>query len=216
MGMSDASGGEKTNSKGPRRRWLRYACLLMVLVVLVAAAPIGCTTTILLPRAPNAPTPVFVLDHGHTSSLVLPDVEGDLLRYAYGDLNYYALGNDGAHRAAVALFWPTQGVLGRKRLSGPPESAAVKREVRSRIEQLHELRVEREQVDRLRVRLEQVFANQQQTLVANESVGLAFVHYPEPYSYLHNSNHAVATWLRELGCRVDGPAVYARWRVKEQ
>lgn len=212
----DASRGDRKTKRHARRRiWLRYAGLLVVLSLLVTVAPAGCTTTILPPGNVQEPTTVFVLDHGHTSSLVLPDASGDLLRYAFGDLNYYALNNDGLDRATVALFWPTQGVLGRKRFEGPPEPAAVERGVRLKIDRISELQVERDRVDHLRARLEKVFDDRQQTLVVNELVDLSFVHYPETYSYLHNSNHAVAGWLRELGCRVDGPAVYARWRVKE-
>lgn len=216
--MEDASAerhqrGSKSNKR--RRTWIRYLGLLVVLSVLAAVAPIGCTTTIVPPRHVDRPASVFVLDHGHTSSLVLPDPDRHLLRYAYGDLNYYALNNDGPHRAAVALLWPTQGVLGRKRFAGPAERAAVERGVGSSVEHLYELRVEQESVGRLRTRLEAVFDDQQETLVENELVGLVFVHYPETYSYFHNSNHAVAGWLRELGCRVEGPAIYSRWRIQE-
>lgn len=214
IGMRNRIGDREPKGEGRRRVWIRYVGLLVVLSLLGTVAPLGCTTTIVPPRSTDEPTTVFVLDHGHTTSLVLPDASGDLLRYAFGDLNYYALGNDGAHRAAVALFWPTQGVLGRKRFAGPAESAAVERGVRSGIRQLHELQVERGRVDRLRTRLEQVFHEQRETLVVNESVDLTFVHYPQTYSYFYNSNHAVVDWLRELGCRVEGPAVYARWRVE--
>lgn len=195
---------------------IRYAGLLLVLGLVVAVAPAGCITTIIPPRKIDAPMAVFVLDHGHTTSLVLPDGSGGLLRYAFGDLNYYALGNNAPHRAAVALFWSTQGVLGRKKFEGPPESAAVYHGVRSGIAQLYELRVDRDRVGRLRTRLEQTFRDRRETLVVNQSVDLAFVHYPKSYTYLHNSNHAVADWLRELGCQVEGPAVYARWQVERE
>lgn len=214
--MRDAFREYKTSGKGWRRKWLRYAGLLVVVALAATLAPLGCTTTIVPPSKAGEPTTVFVLDHGHTSSLVLPDASDQLLRYAYGDLSYYALGNDGAHRAAIALFCPTQGVLGRKRFAGPPESAAVDRGVRSGIAQMYELEVERDRADRLRTQLEQVFDERRETLVVNESVDLTFVHYPKTYTYLHNSNHAVADWLRELGCRVEGPAVYARWRVERE
>ena len=40
-----------------------------------------------------------------------------------------------------------------------------------------------------------------------------FVPYPEPYWIFHNSNQVVAGWLEELQCRVQGPALFAVWRL---
>jgi hypothetical protein len=39
------------------------------------------------------------------------------------------------------------------------------------------------------------------------------VHHPRAYTAFWNSNHAVASWLRELGITTRGPSFGANWRV---
>jgi hypothetical protein len=38
---------------------------------------------------------------------------------------------------------------------------------------------------------------------------LAFVPHPDPDTISHNSNRVVAGWLEQLGCRVEGPVLFA-------
>lgn len=37
----------------------------------------------------------------------------------------------------------------------------------------------------------------------------------DAYTYWTNSNHKTAAWLRELGCKVRGPAFNSLWRVRD-
>lgn len=188
------------------------------LAALLAAASLlpflaGCATTVHPPATPAEPVEVYLLDHGRTSSVVLPVDDDALVRYAYGDWRWYALGETSPARAVAALFWPTRGALGRESIAGPPSEAAVRAGVGAEIDALHPLRVGRAGVAALAARLDAMFERRLDTLVVRETSGLAFVHHPVPYTALHSSNRVVAGWLRELGCRVRGPALLSRWRV---
>lgn len=137
-----------------------------------------------------------------------------MIRYAYGDWNWYALGRTNLLRGIAALFWPTQGTLGRAELAGPVSIENVRQRVVVEIEHLYPLYVERADVDHLRTRLDQIYYENQATEVVNPAQGLHFVHHPRRYTYFWNSNHAVASWLGELGCEIHGPAFDSRWEVE--
>lgn len=189
---------------------LRY---LVVLALLLAS---GCSTVIVPPAAPVQPVNVFVLDHGRTQSLVLPGAGGELARFAYGDWNWYALGNTGVVDGARALFWPTQGTLGRQTFHAPATPHGVREALRAAADvNLLSITVARAEVERLRSRLaaEHQAGAEIASVVAH---GLTFVPHPQRYTYFANSNHAVAGWLRELGCDIRGAAFHSRWRVERR
>lgn len=191
---------------------MRNTRQLLVAAALVLAA--GCTTTVVPPAAPHEPMTAFLLDHGRTPSLVLPTPDGNMVRYVYGDWSWYALRNTGPIDGLRALFWSTRGTLGRRDLQGPPHADILHERVRAHtIDGLFPVTVARADVERLRSRLDAEHrAGAQVALV--ETLDLQFVPHPHQYSYLHNSNHAVAGWLRELGCEIQGLAFHSRWRVQ--
>lgn len=139
-----------------------------------------------------------------------------MTRYVYGDWNWYALRNTGPIDGLRALFWPTQGTLGRRALRGPPRADILHEHVwADTIHGLFPVTVARADVERLRARLDTEHrAGAEVALV--EALDLQFVPHPRQYSYLHNSNHAVAGWLRELDCEIQGLAFHSRWRVQHR
>lgn len=92
---------------------------VLPLAVITMLSRLGCTAVVQSPRELRDPVPTFLLDHGRTSSLVIPDEAGGLIRYGYGDWSYYALRHMGFFNAVAALFWPTPAALGRYPFSGP-------------------------------------------------------------------------------------------------
>lgn len=184
------------------------ACLILPTLLVLG----GCGTTVITPPRALDPVPVFVLDHGRHTSLVLTAADGSLYRYAYGDWRYYAERDTGAWSALVALFWPTPGALGHRRLPGPPTAEAVERQVRVAIRALHVLQVERHRAQALHARLKGIIEVSPQRLEVPE-VDLVFVPHPRDYSLAHNSNQAVADWLGELGCAVSRRPVLSGWRI---
>lgn len=200
--------GGTEERRGGRSKWLAG------MFAPLRAVATGRSATVIAPANPIEPVTAFLLDHGRTSSLVLPTADGNMVRYVYGDWNWYALRNTGFFDGLRALFWRTQGALGRRELSGPADAAILRQGIKADIiQELLEVSVARAAVERLRSRLDQEHrAGAQVALV--ESLDLEFVPHPRRYSYFHNSNHAVAAWLRELGCETDGPAFHSRWRIR--
>jgi hypothetical protein len=185
-----------------------------VLVTMVALLLSGCGATLIVPPAtPLEPVPVFVLDHGRHTSLVLPAPDGALHRYAYGDWRYYAERDTSLIRGLAALLWPTPGALGHRQLAGPPDAEAVRRQVRVPIVELHGLQVERTRAEALRHRLDALIAEAHIRLQAVD-VDLEFVPHPHDYSLAHNSNQVMADWLTELGCEVSRRPVLSGWRLQ--
>jgi hypothetical protein len=188
---------------------LRAASVLVALLV-----PVSCATVVIPPAAPADPRVVFLLDHGRSSSLVLPRPDGRAVRYAYGDWVWYALGRTGVTEGSAALLWPSRAAFGRRELPGPPTAAAIGEQIAVPIDRLYELIVEGGDVERLAASLEATYETNLHTRVHNPAADLEFVHHPRPYTAFHNSNTVVADWLRDLGCRVEGLRLFARWRVR--
>jgi hypothetical protein len=186
---------------------------LMAVGLLMLAVPLACTTTIRPPVQPADPVSVYVLDHGFTATLAVTAADGGLVRYAYGDWNYYALANTSVVDGLLALFWPTQGTLGRAPLPAAADGEAVREQTDAG--GVHEVRVERLAAERLVARLNDAYEARRDTEVENAPYGMWFVRQDPDYTYFHNSNHAVAGWLEELGCEVRGPAFVSRWRVTD-
>jgi hypothetical protein len=197
---------QQDGARGRRRRASALAVLALAVPVLV-----GCTTTIVAPCGSPPRQTVYVLDHGRTSSLALPDEAGGFVRYVYGDWRWYALNETTVSVGIAALLWPTQGALGRAAL---PSRFTADGGAAVAYEQLHALEVEAQRLRELRRRLDDLYSANALSRVYNALYDLDFVPYPMPYSVLYNSNHVIAAWLEELGCEVRGPALWSQWRVQ--
>jgi hypothetical protein len=190
------------------------AGLFMLLAAAIPWLP-ACTTTIIPPADPSDPVVVFLLDQGHTPSLVLTAGEEKMLRYAYGDWRYYALQQNDKLSGLRALLLPTQAALGRGEIAGPVTPETIRAAVPVFIEQLYPIEVERSRAEALRSRLDAIYEQHEEPKVINDAYGMTFVHHPDDYIFFHNSNHAVASWLEELGCEARGWALLSRWQVEE-
>ncbi len=187
--------------------------LRLLLCLPTVALLAGCTATIVAPGAPAQPRPVYLLDHGRHTSLVLVDAEWRPVRIAYGEWRWYVEGETGAGRAFGALFRPTPAALGRKPLA-TGDSARFQDEVGSLIRAIVPLQAEAEAVDELLRGIDRLFQAQADSRRFSAALNLEFVIHPEPYTLGNNSNHKVAEWLRELGFEVRGSPMLGRWRVR--
>lgn len=185
------------------------AALLLSAVFLSA-----CGFTVIPPPSPSNPAPVFLLDHGGHASLVLPADNG-MVRYSYGDWNWYVLRRTGVTEGSRALFRSTPAGLSRKILSASPTAESVQRTLGIEIENIFLISADVERIARLRDRLDDIFDQNRQSLHHDPTFDLDFVRHPEPYSLGHNSNTVVAEWLRELGAEVRGGGPFSRWTIKE-
>lgn len=173
----------------------------------------GCTTVVMPPLGPADPRPVFLLDHGRHSSLVMPRANGGLVRYSYGDWEWYALDHTGPAQGTRALFGPTPATLGRRELPGPADEDNVRKTVLVPIEALFTVYVGASRIEQLRRQLDDIYQLQLNKLVYNPRYDLEFIPHPKPYSLNHNSNRVVADWLRKLGCQVDRSPIFSRWWI---
>lgn len=164
------------------------------------------------PATLEEPVTVYVLDHGHHSSLVLPTKEG-AVRYSYGDWDYYALRKTGVWRGLRALLYPSVSALGRQELARDPTPQNLPQQLRVEVAHVLPVTVEHSTVTTLHHELEDVFEAAIATRHYSEVFDTDFVHYPHPYSLRHHSNRQVADWLEQLGCEVEGIPVLSRWRI---
>lgn len=185
------------------------AAFLLCLIFLA-----GCGYTLIPPALPSNPTRVFLLDHGRHSSLVLP-TGSEMIRYSYGDWDWYALNKRGIQAANRALLLSSPAALGRQKFYSVPQEESVRRAVQVNIENIISIMVESDRVNLLNTRLEHFFAENRQHIHHNPGYGLEFVPHPVPYSLSHNSNEVVAQWLRELGVEVRGGGPFSRWKLTE-
>ena len=185
-----------------------------LLLLLVLAAPIGCTTTVVAPARVKQPVTVYLLDHGRTPSLVLPGEPGRMVRYMYGDWEWYARNNTTAWRGFLALFVPTRGTLGRDEFPAVESADALPEALAVGIEEVLPIEVEREHARALQREIESEFDAHREAGVWNEGNRARFVPHSQKYTWFTNSNHMVAGWLRELGCETHGPAFDSCWKVE--
>lgn len=192
----------------------RLALLGVVSLVLSIAAAVVfyAPTTIIPPSQPEEPLLAYVVDYGFHSRLVLPDGQGHLVQYTYGDWQYFALQHHTAIAAVEALLWPTPGTLGRRYFA---DFFALDQAVgRFDHQRLLAVAVDKAQADGLRSRLDAWFDDHLDTEVVHLSSGLHFVRVDQYYTVIHNSNHELVAWLRALGCEVKGFVAWPNFQVK--
>lgn len=174
----------------------------------------ACTNVIHPPPHPERATPVYLIDHGRHASLVLPVNADTVVRYAYGDWRYYAQRETGVIETSTAVLLPTRAGLGRRELVTNATAESVREAIGLGVESIHRINVDSIEVASLRRHLNAIFQEALDTRIYNRPYDLLFVHHPEEYTILRNSNRMVALWLRRLGCRVRGMLLFSRWRVE--
>lgn len=153
---------------------------------------------------------VFVLDHGRHSSLMLPSEEG-LVRYSWGDFDYYALGHTGVLSGLRALLLKTPAALGRQPLPTAHNLDAALMQLKVPVQNSIKIHVEAGAVEMLASRLERQFTDASET-VHNPDYGVDFILSPHPYTFDNNSNRHVGAWLVELGCKINGHPWLSDWQ----
>jgi hypothetical protein len=183
------------------------------LALLLALA--GCTTTIVPPRKPAAPVPVYVVDHGRHSSLLFSrDDPRQMTEYTYGEWGWFAQNDTGCARSVPTLFWPTQGTLGRRTLSLKSDDASVR--ARFKDELVYPVLVARSKRDALLRKLDAEFQARIDTRYYQPAFETEFVYADDNFHAFNNCNHATRQWLRELGCSTKWGGVWAKFRLADK
>ena len=174
----------------------------------------ACAIRVTPPVKLEAPCTIFIADHGRHSSLLLPRANGRIAEFAYGEWQWFALGNDPWYRVGPALLWPTVGTLGTREFDGPAEIDVIRRQLTT--QRIHELRVEQDAAAALLARLDERLTERADERVFNSELAMTFVPHADRYCLFRECNSVVAGWLRELGCGVAGSPLSADFIVEER
>lgn len=189
----------------------RIAILILAVVASVSLVWIFSPATIIPPADPADPVTVHVVDYGFHSRLVLPDGDGKLIQYAYGDWNYFALNQQDWSDGAAALLVPTQGTLGRRKFSNITE---LRQMIDRGDNTLLNFEVAGAKAIQLLASLDERFNRNINTRVENPLIEMTLVQDDQDYTLFHNSNHELVLWLKDLDCRVEGFVMWANFQVK--
>lgn len=191
------------------RRLIWAALTVVFLLLLSTLAP----TVLLPPIAVTDRRAVFVIDHGTHSSLAIETGAGEMIRYAYGDLRYYATRDTSLESGAAAVLWPTPATLGRGELQGPATTENLQNQLRVVVQITHELQVQGSRADELITRLDTIHIAGKSEHLEVSAYGLVFAPHPAEYFWAQNSSSIIAGWLREMRVGVFGWGLLANWRV---
>lgn len=190
----------------------RVAALAGVLVGLLFLSSFA-PTILFPPQLDQAGSRVFLLDHGTHSSIVIETSQNNMIRYAYGDLNYYAKRDTSLGSGAAALLWPTSATLGRGTLTSVQSEEDLLKQIPVVIDKVYLIEVPASAAIALVAELEKIYKAGEDQLIEVTPYGLDFVPHPERYFWANNSSTTIAGWLRSLGVGVLGWGFFASWRV---
>jgi hypothetical protein len=182
-------------------------CVLMTLVLG------GCATAVFPPKNPADPVKVYLTDYGRHSSLLLPTEHG-YEEFAFGDWKFFALGETGTYNALHALVHSPQATLGRRTVQPGSDQAIIAQ--LGDCKRLMNFQASKPDVEMLYADLDARFqrGTPQPPLLSNYCK-LYCVRDSESYWLFHNCNNVTATWLKRLGCRIRGPAIYSNFRLRD-
>ncbi|MFN6517393.1 MAG: DUF2459 domain-containing protein [Nostoc sp. CreGUA01] len=194
-------------------RLRRILILTLTVVTSILLVWIFTPRVIIPPTDRKQAIAVYVLDFYWHSELVLPNSNGGLIVYAYGDWNYFALNKQNLRNALAALFIPTKGAFGRGKLSNIDKLQEM---VANKNAKLLSFKVAETKAIQLAQSLDKRFLKNIDKLIENYQIGLTFVQDDQKYHILHNSNHELVAWLKDLDCQINGLVLWANFRVQNR
>jgi len=193
---------------------MRQAVLSRVACLTLATGPLaGCANRVVPPEHVADPVPVYIVDYGRHSSLLLPAGPDRLTEYAYGDWDWFASNSTAWTQAIKALFFSAGATIGRRDLDDPRDGLPG---LLSRIGAIRLVRVnvERTRAAALREQLNRRWDRGRDTMIYNPAAELFLVRDSQHYALWHDCNHETARWLREVGCSIWGLNVTSDFVVK--
>jgi hypothetical protein len=184
--------------------WRSAACAALLLVV-----P-ACAWRVTPPEVRDG-VPVVLSQYEWHTRLALPDGAVAFYEYGFGEWNFYGLEKEGFFSGFRAITGLGRGAMSRRRLPYILHESEFARAAGSN--RSSRLYVERALAEGLRSELERRWQSNADTRVVRAWDGIAVSRDRTPYHLFANSNHAVANWLRRLGCRVSGNTLTSRFKV---
>lgn len=172
----------------------------------------GCATTVTPPSSPDDPVTIYVAQAGKHSSILVERESGQVTEFGFSSWNWSVEKRDTWLEAIPTLLLPGQGTLCVNERPGPLDEARIRSQ--TEVDRLAPILVSRTALDRLVARLDAVYEANLSTGVLDPATGCVYVRGEDAYWVWHTCNGEVASWLRELGCGVSGPALVANFDVK--
>jgi hypothetical protein len=184
--------------------WRSAACAALFLIV-----P-GCAWRVTPPEVRNG-VPVVLSQYAWHTRLALPDGMVAFYEYGFGEWNFYGLEKEGPFSGLRAITGLGKGAMSRRKLPFTLSESEFKRLAGSN--RSARLYVERELAEGLRGELERRWQLNADSRVVRVWDGIPVSRDRAEYHLFANSNHAVANWLRRLGCQVSGSTLTSRFKV---
>jgi len=173
----------------------------------------GCTVRVVPPAPLNDAVNVYILEYGRHPGLAFERADGEVVEYAYGEWQWFALNQAGVTGGMRAMLLSTDGALGRRTLAVNDPHATW--QTMLAVQAVHPLQVERASAESLLASLDDRWEAHQDSAILNDVNGLKMVRIDEPYTMFNNSNIVLSRWLRELDCHVQGGLLFpTAWRVQ--
>ena len=204
------------SAKGLRclaRRW-RPNSGALVTCALALLGLAGCAWKVVPPQDVFEPVPVFVSEYGRHTRLALPDRTAAFFEYGFGEWNFYGLEKRGAFSALRAITGFGRGAFSRRKLPYTLEESSFVQAAGSR--RSARLFVERSRAEELREELERRWRANLGAVVIRAWDQIPVSRDRARYHLFHNSNQAVAGWLKRLGCRVVGGPIASNFQVVKE
>lgn len=173
----------------------------------------GCTSIVVRPRNPEDPVQTYLVMEAMHKGVILPCADGSYVEYGYGDWDWFALNCNRWYHVFDTILWPTQGALGKRKVTGRTHSSIVRAYPLGRV---IPIRAAREKAGKLLKDLEARHEAKTETLHRNALSGFDFVMDESSYWFLNNCNDVAADWLRRLGCRVSPAVIRGGLAVREE
>lgn len=200
--------------RGKRQRQSLRGPLLLQLAVAGAIflTLCSCAWQVIPPRQVREPVPIFLSEYGRHTRLALPSDAEFFIEYGFGEWNFYGLEKQGVVSALRAISGLGEGAFSRREL--PFTLRARDFLSAAGGDRTEPLWVERSLAEYLRKELESRWRANAGTVVIRRFDQVPVSRDPTAYHLFGNSNHAVANWLRRLGCRVRGIPMTSNFTVR--
>lgn len=185
------------------------AISLFGVVLMAALSP----TLLITHNGVQNPRQVFLIDHGTHTSLAIETRNQTLIRFAYGDKNYYAKRDTSLASGGNALLIPTPAVLARGELEAIAEVESIIDALPVVVQKVYQLQVEASRAEELISDLDEIYLKAGDELIEVPAYGLNFAPHPENYYWANNSSTMIASWMRQMGIRTVGLGAIASWRL---
>jgi hypothetical protein len=197
-----------------RRSWSALG-LLVVLSLGAAVVLVGCSMRLQPPEvatlAPGQRARVVILDHGIHAGLVLPLEDGSAREYAFGEWEYFALGETGLWQTLGAVLVPSRGAISRRDIPGGARLDPLGLAGPYVVDATYTLVVDAAKARALVGAIEAERAQRAAEVLTRDDT--TFVPTDRRYSASHTCNHQLAKWLEALGVQVSGSRMWARFEV---